>query len=57
MSVHLLLELICVLCYSLVDIKLDGDGGIPVEPFLEACKNLLPIFGKKIPITSAVKLV
>ncbi|XP_052813860.1 pleckstrin homology domain-containing family A member 8-like isoform X2 [Mya arenaria] len=35
-----------VMSTSLVDIRLQPDGGIPVEPFLEACKNVLPVFDK-----------
>ncbi|KAJ8320200.1 hypothetical protein KUTeg_001787 [Tegillarca granosa] len=31
---------------SFMDLKYDKDGGIPVEPFLGACKSLLPIFDK-----------
>lgn len=31
---------------SFMDLQLTEDAGIPVEPFLDACKNLLPIFDK-----------
>ena len=29
-----------------MDIRLDSDGGIPVEDFLGASKSLIPIFGR-----------
>ena len=29
-----------------MDVQLQEDGGIPVVPFLEACKSVLTIFGK-----------
>ncbi|KAL4217070.1 Pleckstrin y domain-containing A member 8 [Mactra antiquata] len=31
---------------SFMDLKINEDAGIPVEPFLDSCKNLLPIFDK-----------
>ncbi|XP_060603285.1 pleckstrin homology domain-containing family A member 8-like isoform X2 [Ruditapes philippinarum] len=31
---------------SFMDLKIAEDAGIPVEPFLDSCKNLLPIFDK-----------
>ena len=35
--------------FSFMDLKIEDDAGIPVEPFLDSCKSLLPIFGKKPP--------
>ena len=32
--------------FSFMDVQLQEDGGIPVVPFLEACKSVLTIFGK-----------
>ncbi|XP_053385602.1 pleckstrin homology domain-containing family A member 8-like [Mercenaria mercenaria] len=31
---------------SFMDLKIADDAGIPVEPFLDSCKNMLPIFDK-----------
>ncbi|OWF42560.1 pleckstrin homology domain-containing family A member 8-like [Mizuhopecten yessoensis] len=31
---------------SFMDIKLEEDGGIPVQPFLGSCRSLVPIFDK-----------
>lgn len=46
----LILILTCVLTCnfhcSYQDIKLKEDGGIPVSPFLDACRALIPIFDK-----------
>ena len=39
-----------------MDVQLQEDGGIPVVPFLEACKSVLTIFGKNISFLSSLQV-